>query len=142
LCKANHEISIKIAKKFIVDNRFVRWYLRGYLNYLLRVYPLEAYEMCEKIVQIYGKKELTSKEEAELLEHAVKLIAFSSIISCRENFVSLFEDIIVSSTYNNDVKHSITRALKADRYLLDERLAGKSRNLYQINTEYTFYRNT
>ena len=98
--------------------------------------------MCEKIVQIYGKKEMTSKEETELLEHAVKLIAFSSIISCRENFVSLFEDIIVSSTYNNDVKHSITRALKADRYLLDERLAGKSRNLYQINTEYTFYRNT
>jgi hypothetical protein len=130
LCRANHETSVKTAKKFIVDNRFVRWYLRGYLNYLLSVYPWEAYEICETIVQIYGKKELASKEEAELLKHVVKLVAFSSIILAREIFISLFEDLTIGSIYNNDVKRSIALALKEGRYLLDERFASKSIDIY------------
>jgi 3-methyladenine DNA glycosylase AlkC len=126
----NPRVSITIAKKYCYDNKYVRWYLRGFLRYLLHKDRKEALEMFSTIIDKYGKTTISDQGEDILIDYVVSTVAQVSLMLKETEYIKLFEEIITNSQYSVSLKRLIINALRHERLIKDPALTDKLIHYY------------
>lgn len=116
---------MELVKGNCFDNKFVRWYLRNFLNYLVHKDRKRALEIFSIIIEKYGKKNLIGQGEDVLLRYAVGIVTQISLSIEESEYLKLFEDLIMIEDYNMHVKKEIVVSIREDRFITDQSLTGK-----------------
>lgn len=127
LCDANYSLSFKIAKKYVNDNWRVRFYLVPYLKYIFSTHRENALELCQIIIEKYGKSENVRKgNENLLLQFATSCLVFNAL---KEQSNLDLEELMTNS-YNYEVKRQIARETADIEILQDKNLTDRLVYIY------------
>ena len=126
----------ELAKVFCYDNKYVRWYLRIFLNYLVHKDRKSALEIFLIIIETYGKKELVGQGEDVLLRYTVSVVTQIALLIEESDYLKLLEEMIMNREYNVQVKKEIVFTLRDDRFIGDQSLT--ERIIYYLHRLLTY----
>jgi len=129
ICMGDTSLAYSIGTRYLSDNKFVRWYLQGYLYYLAMKSPELYHEFCKNIFEMYGKKELP-EDESIILTGAVEVSTYLALLGNKENFCKIIDDLVDNSQYNYYVKKRLAFTLRNDNLLLNNKLSEKIISYY------------
>jgi hypothetical protein len=128
--EVNPQNCLLIAKKYCFDNKFVRWYLRRFLNFIVCKDRKQALEFFAAIIEKYGKKDLDGQGEDVLLRHAVDVIIQLSLLLNDGEYLKLFEVMVTTSGYNMNVRKQIVFSMTKPAFTSNHKVAVEIINNY------------
>ena len=134
LYEADAENCISLARKYTFDNKFVRWYLRGFLGYLVQKNRKQALEFFVTIIDKYGKTNTEGQGEDILLRFAVDVVTQVSLLQKEADYLNLLENMITDTRYNMDVRKQIIVTMTKPAFNSNQTIAGKTINYFLLLT--------
>lgn len=124
----NQEKCMSLGRKFCLDNKYVRGFLRYFLTFLAQYHRIECLDLICFIIKTYGKEDLKAEGEDLVLEHIVNITTQLWIMIKDNKYQSLFEELI-SGTYNFSVKKELVTTM-AKATANDPTTSGKTINYF------------
>jgi hypothetical protein len=132
LYEVNPENCINLAKKYCFDNKFVRWYLRIFLGFLVRKDRKQALEFFVTIIDNYGKLNMEDQGEDILLRFAVDVVTQVSLLQKESDYLSLLENMVMDTRYNMNLRKQIIVTMTKPSFTSNQTIAGKTINYYLL----------
>jgi hypothetical protein len=131
LYEINPKHALDIAKRYCLDNKFVRFYLPIFLGYLTHKNKAEAINIFRIVIKEYGKKNLTGRGEDNLLLDVVSIVTKIALL-CGKDYYELFNEILSDEEYNISLKKEIISTMREERFILDPILSDRIIKNYMI----------
>lgn len=131
LYEINPKHALDIAKRYCLDNKYVRFYLPIFLGYLAHKNKAEAINIFRIVIKEYGKKNLTGQGDDTLLLEVVSIVTQIALLNGKD-YDELFNEILTDEEYSISLKKEIISTMRNERFILDPTLSDRVIKNYMV----------